>query len=264
MSPVEGQTEVDARGPAFDPDDPAVVARWQRTVSGLYDRRNEAAVRRVIERDILEPGPDPDVHRRVHSQPEHAWALEHYLSKIVSRERILAGKARLPEIANLFETVGTPALAVPAHVLAAIWGIETRYGEHLGHFNAARSLTTLAVVDVRRPALWAEELERLFDLIASGTFADDAVTGSWCGALGHTQFMPRTLSTFGIDADGDGRVDVIASPRDALASAANYLTARGWSGGLPPLLEVRAHPTYDWADWELADERPLADWQSRG
>ena len=49
------------------------------------------------------------------------------------------------------------------------------------------------------------------------------IYGSWAGAMGHFQFIPTTLSQYGIDGNGDNRVDIINSVGDAMFSAANYL-----------------------------------------
>ena len=36
---------------------------------------------------------------------------------------------------------------------------------------------------------------------------------------------------FGVDGDGDGRVDLVRSRADALASTANFLRGHGWQPG---------------------------------
>ena len=48
------------------------------------------------------------------------------------------------------------------------------------------------------------------------------MTGSWAGAMGHTQFMPTTYQKHAVDFDGDGKRDLWGAS-DALASTANYL-----------------------------------------
>ena len=55
--------------------------------------------------------------------------------------------------------------------------------------------------------------------------------GSMYGAIGLCQFMPSSLSAFGVDADGDGRIDPF-SKADAFHSIANYLRGHGWQSGL--------------------------------
>ena len=65
------------------------------------------------------------------------------------------------------------------------------------------------------------------------------MTGSWAGAMGHTQFIPSTYLAHAVDFDGNGRRDIWgANPADALASAANYLKASGWQAGQAVVIEV--------------------------
>jgi membrane-bound lytic murein transglycosylase B len=58
------------------------------------------------------------------------------------------------------------------------------------------------------------------------------MTGSWAGAMGHTQFIPTTYEAYAVDFDGDGRRDIWNSIPDALASTANYLRKAGWVSGV--------------------------------
>lgn len=60
------------------------------------------------------------------------------------------------------------------------------------------------------------------------------MTGSWAGAMGHTQFIPTSYLAYAVDFTGDGRRDIWADdPTDALASTAAYLARSGWQQGLP-------------------------------
>ena len=49
---------------------------------------------------------------------------------------------------------------------------------------------------------------------------------SYAGAIGWMQFMPGTWDAYGVDGDGDGKADPY-NARDAIHSAANYLSASG-------------------------------------
>ena len=90
----------------------------------------------------------------------------------------------------------------------------------------------------------------------------DLVSG-WAGAMGQTQFMPSTFLAYAVDFDGDGKKNLWSSQADALASAANYLSASGYQSGMPWGLEVRAP---DGFDWSLADgqDRRMSSWSAAG
>ena len=90
------------------------------------------------------------------------------------------------------------------------------------------------------------------------------LTGSWAGAMGHTQFMPSVYQRYAVDFDGDGRRDIWTSVPDALASTANYLRAHGWVPGASWGAEVVLPEGFDAA---LADEttsRSVAAWRALG
>ena len=66
-------------------------------------------------------------------------------------------------------------------------------------------------------------------ILQSGDVRPEALTGSWAGAFGQTQFMPSTFLTTAVDFDGDGRRDIVGSVPDALGSTANFLKRAGWT-----------------------------------
>jgi len=51
--------------------------------------------------------------------------------------------------------------------------------------------------------------------------------------LGLPQFLPGSLNKYGVDFDGDGRIDLIHSEADVVGSVANYLAQFGWQRGQP-------------------------------
>ena len=61
------------------------------------------------------------------------------------------------------------------------------------------------------------------------------MTGSWAGAMGHTQFIPTSYLAYAVDFTGDGRRDIWSDdPTDALASTASLPCSRsGWRQGEP-------------------------------
>jgi membrane-bound lytic murein transglycosylase B len=90
------------------------------------------------------------------------------------------------------------------------------------------------------------------------------MTGSWAGAMGHTQFIPTTYEAYAIDFDGDGRRDVWTSPADALGSAANYLRVSGWLSGKSWGYEVVLPARFNYRLAEDGTSRALAEWARLG
>lgn len=63
--------------------------------------------------------------------------------------------------------------------------------------------------------------------------------GSYAGAMGWGQFMPGSWRKFAVDFDGDGHIDLINSPVDAIGSVAHFLREHGWKPGLPTHYAVK-------------------------
>lgn len=119
---------------------------------------------------------------------------------------------------------------VPAAVIAAIWGIETSYGRVMGRHDLPSALATLAF-EGRRRELFTRELDAAVRMVGEGHATRAAMKGSWAGAFGQTQFLPSSYLSHGRDGDGDGRVDLWASPADVFASIGHYLASSGWQAG---------------------------------
>lgn len=155
--------------------------------------------------------------------------FEEYVQKRVTPWRIRRGKAMLARHAELFGKI-TARFGVPKELLAAIWGLETDFGENQGSTPAVRALATLAW-DCRRAPRFRAELASALRLAQRGDIPVERMIGAWAGELGQTQFLPSSWEKFGIDFDGDGRADLVGSSADALGSTANYLSGYGWRAG---------------------------------
>ena len=132
---------------------------------------------------------------------------------------------------------------IPAEIIVAIIGIETFYGRHLGRFGSFAALATLAFDYPRRAELFRRELEALLLLARDEGRAPDSYRGSFAGAIGLPQFLPSSIRAYAVDFDGNGRIDLTASPVDAIGSAANFLKEHGWENGGPIALKVGAGET---------------------
>ena len=113
--------------------------------------------------------------------------------------------------------------------------MESNYGEILKNDkvmrNVVRSLATLAYADKRRAKFARTQLIAALKILQSGDIDESHLTGSWAGAMGHTQFIPTSYQAYAVDADGNGKRDIWNSIPDALATAANLLHKNGWQSG---------------------------------
>jgi lytic murein transglycosylase len=118
---------------------------------------------------------------------------------------------------------------VPSGVLLAIWGMETGFGRFLGDQHTLSAVATLAY-DCRRSEFFTNQLYAALELIQRGML-NPAAKGAAHGEIGQTQFLPANVLRYAVDGDGDGRVDMVRSTADALASTANFLRGHGWRPG---------------------------------
>ena len=173
----------------------------------------------------------PGVITRDRSQTEFKRSLEDYLSIAASDERVSKGRAafaRHKATLNALEN----KYGVDAEIIAAIWGLESFFGERRGNVPVISATSTLAY-DGRRGAFFEKQLIAALKILQNGDVTAANLTGSWAGAMGHTQFIPTSYQAYAVDFTGDGRRDIWSEdPSDALASTAAYLARNGWTRGV--------------------------------
>ena len=211
--------------------------------------------------------PDPEVLEKARFQPEFVQPLWQYVEKRVSDKRIAAGRDMLARHRPLLDQL-EGRYGVDGHILVAIWGLESYYGEVLSDpkivKSVVRSLATHAYGDRRRAKFARQQLVAALRILQRGDIGEAAMTGSWAGAMGHTQFIPTTYEAYAVDFDGDGRRDIWNSPVDALASAANYLHEAGWVSGTTWGYEVALPQGFNYRLAEDQKSRTVSDWAKLG
>lgn len=120
------------------------------------------------------------------------------------------------------------AYGVDSEVILAIWGMETGFGGNMGNANVLDAILTLAY-DCRRPDFFTPHALAALQLVDSGAISPASI-GAMHGEIGHTQFLPGNIVLYGVDGDGNGRLD-LTTQSDAMASTANYLRQHGWQPG---------------------------------
>lgn len=206
---------------------------------------------------------DSDVIARDRNQSEFTKTLWDYLDSAVSDSRVRNGRAALERHGAMLDRIERE-YGVDKHVVVAIWGLESAYGAVRGDTDIISALATLAF-DGRRGAFFEEQLIAALRILQAGDVAPQDMTGSWAGAMGHTQFIPTSYLDYAVDATGDGRRDIWSDdPTDALASTAAYLRASGWVQGQPWGVEVRLPEGFDYTQANRRVTRLPSEWARLG
>ncbi|MEM7357679.1 MAG: lytic murein transglycosylase [Pseudomonadota bacterium] len=122
---------------------------------------------------------------------------------------------------------------VPASMIVAIIGVESKFGKYKGKHKVLDSLVTLVVGFERRSKFFASELREFLILTKENNMAADEILGSYAGAVGFPQFISSSYRNYAVDFSGDGVTDLIDQPIDAIGSIANYFVKNGWLKGRP-------------------------------
>lgn len=227
--------------------------------------RQEAAAQGISSRAINELDGlsyDPKVISMDRRQGVFAQTFLTFAGRMASKYRMSYGKKYMQQYADLFRRLESE-YGVPAAVITAFWALETDFGANTGDFDTLRSLATLAH-DCRRPDLFRPQLFSALKIIDMGYLSKEEMKGAWAGELGQTQFLPTDYLEQGLDADGDGRINLITSKPDVLASTAKHLAHYGWRSGEPWLEEVRVPDRMDWEQADLDIMLPRSTWAEWG
>ena len=168
-------------------------------------------------------------------QPEFYEDTFTYINKRSSLKKVKQGlqlykkeKKIIDEVENEFK--------VEKELLLALMGIETNFGKYLGKMDIVSSLATLSY-DKRRSEFFTKELLILLKLVDNEIINKNILFGSWAGAFGNFQFMPRTIMNYAIDFDKNTTIE-LKKIEDSFASAANYLQSIGWKKNKPCFIKV--------------------------
>ncbi len=217
----------------------------------------------VFDRAFVGATYDADVIRRDRNQSEFTKTIWDYLDSAASDARITNGKAALARHDALLDQIEA-RYGVDKDVVVAIWGLESAYGTFRGTNPVIGSLATLAY-DARRSEFFEGQLIEALKILQSGDVTLADFTGSWAGAMGHTQFIPTSYQSLAVDFDGDGKRDIWSEdPADALASTANYLARNGWIKGMPWGVEVTIPEGFDYTLADRDSKRMPSDWARIG
>jgi peptidoglycan lytic transglycosylase B len=225
------------------------------------------AARRNISQDSFQRftaslAPDLRIMDLLDSQPEFTKSVWDYLDILVNDNRIAKGREILAKYKVQFDATER-AFGVDRFVIAAIWGIESNYSTQIGDRSVLQSTATLACIG-RRQKYFKDEFLAALEILHRGDLRPEQMRGSWAGAFGPTQFMPTAFKRYAVDANGDGRRDVVDDPADLIASTANNLKKDGWQAGKSWGFEVVVPKGFDYMLADRARTMGFAQWESLG
>src|SRR5688500_7294677 len=197
----------------------------ERLIAEARDRGYSDA---LIRQTLTGLEPLPRVIQQDRTQAELNPGFSRYLSTRLTKAMVSRGRRHAQSHRTLLGRIEKEH-DVQRRFLVAIWGLESRYGALTGRTPIFQALATLAW-EPRRAEFFRGELFDALTMVQRGHIEAKAMTGSWAGAMGQTQFMPSSYLKFAVDFDKDGRRDIWRSEADALASIANYLKGFDWQG----------------------------------
>lgn len=233
-------------------------ANFKTFVSQLKER---AIAEGVSRRAIAEASPylvyDQSIVNRDRGQRVFGELFTKFAGRMAANYRMQQGRAHIKKYAAAFARE-KKQYGVPPAVIAAFWGLESDFGADIGKLPTLPSLISLAY-DCRRSQEFQNETIAALKIIDRGDLTPGQMIGSWAGELGQTQFLPTRYLNYGVDYDGDGRIDLLHSAPDVIGSTANYI-AKGlkWRRGEPWLEEVRMPANFPWAKADLTIQLPRA------
>ncbi|MDA8618908.1 lytic murein transglycosylase [Candidatus Pelagibacter bacterium] len=177
----------------------------------------------------------PNVIKYDRYQPEFYEDTFTYIKKRSSNKKVKDGLKLYKKEKFTIETIEKD-FEVEKELLLALMGIETNFGKYLGKMDIISSLATLSF-DKRRSVFFTEELLILLKLVDQNIIDKKILFGSWAGAFGNFQFMPRTIRNYAIDYNNNNTIE-LKNIEDSFASAANYLKTIGWKKNQPCFFKI--------------------------
>jgi len=206
--------------------------------------------------------PDLRIMDLMDSQPEFTKSIWDYLDILVNDNRLAKGRETLAKYKPQFDAA-EKTYGVDRYAIAAIWGIESNYSSQIGDRSVLQSTATLACIG-RRQKYFKDEFLSTLEILHHGDLRPEQMRGSWAGAFGPTQFMPTAFKRYAVDANGDGRRDVVDDTADLIASTANNLKKDGWQAGQAWGYEVVVPRNFNYMLADRAKAMTIAQWEHLG
>ncbi len=239
------------------------LERWDNVIAGVRAKALQQNISKpVIDEALKSPSIVPGIIKSDKNQSEFTLTLEQYLNRTVSADRVKNGKKKASTYPTMLGRI-EHKYGIPRNVILAFWGMESNYGEVKSKYQLTSAFLTL-IYDGRREEFFTKQLLSLMKIADKNKLAINDIRGSWAGAMGHFQFIPTTLSQYGVDGNGDGRVDIINSIGDAMFSAGNYLNKLGWNKNEPIIKKVVLPYDFDRSVLNGDIKKSFSEWSDMG
>jgi membrane-bound lytic murein transglycosylase B len=239
------------------------AANFNSCVAGMWpDAARRHISQESFQRFTADLSPDLRIMDLMDSQPEFTKAIWEYLDILVNENRLAKGREVLAKYKPQFDAV-EKAYGVDRYIIASIWGIESNYSTQIGDRSVLNSTATLACIG-RRQKYFRDEFLSALEILHRGDLRPEQLRGSWAGAFGPTQFMPTAFKRYAVDADGDGRRDVVDNPYDLIASTANNLKKDGWQPGATWGYEIVIPRDFNFMLADRSKAMTIAQWEQLG
>lgn len=239
------------------------MERWNQIMDNVRTRAIAQNIsEETIQATVKSPAFIPAIVKSDKNQSEFKLTLSQYLARTVNEKRIKNGRVMHGQYPTMLGQVETK-YGVPAHVILAFWGLESNYGEFKAAYRLKDAFFTL-MYDGRRETFFGNQLLSLMKIADDNGLDINGIYGSWAGAMGHFQFIPTTLAAYGVDGNGDGRIDIIHSIGDAMYSAGNYLHKLGWNPNERIVRRVILPADFDTRLLNGDTKKNLSEWAKMG
>ena len=237
--------------------------RWYAIVEGVRSRATSENISpEITDATLKSVALIPSILKSDKNQSEFKLTLDGYLQRTVNPTRISTGRRMRKTYPTLLSRVES-RFGVPPHVMLAFWGMESNYGAVKSKHKLTDAFFTL-MYNGRRETFFTNQLMALMKIADKNKLDINDIRGSWAGAMGHFQFIPTTLSQYGVDGNGDGRVDIINSVGDAMFSAGNYLNKLGWNPNERIVRRVVLPADFDLSMLDGKTKLTLPQWAALG
>lgn len=239
------------------------LERWDICLENIKTQAKKQNISQSVIDDTVKSATFiPGIIKSDKNQSEFTLTLEQYLNRTVSAERIKNGRKKKSEYPTLLSRVENK-YNVPSNVILAFWGMESNYGSVKSTHKLTSAFITL-IYDGRREEFFSKQLLALMKIADKNKLSINNIHGSWAGAMGHFQFIPTTLTQYGVDGNNDNRIDIINSVGDAMMSAGNYLNKLGWNKNEPIIHPVTLPADFDRSVLNGDTKKTLKEWSKMG